>query len=221
MSRNTAWIWILVVAFIVVAVLIILPLSRSSSLASPSKGGSVSASLQTVPTTRSVTVSPTTVKFAHCGGGSTSFGSTSNKLGFPNGHCTVGNRNAANYPITVTNTGTRANIQVYTSNAVPSDGGSPWHPCNIGAHPVVGCGGDSGKKPSQDQYNLANFSGEGINTSGLTATATCDYQFDLTRGCLANPGSQQTEGFALTGPSTSTDTSTSWTVQVTWIAVPP
>jgi len=55
-----------------------------------SGSGSVNAHLSVVPTIRSVTVSPGSVSFGDCTGGTGDTSSTSNQLGYPNGTCSVG-----------------------------------------------------------------------------------------------------------------------------------
>jgi len=47
---------------------------------------------------------------------------------------------------------------------------------------------------------------------------TCDTQF-AAGGCSAVQGDAQAEGILLTGPQSSSDQSTSWTVTITWTAV--
>ncbi len=192
----------------------------------PTAGHSVgiAMSLRTVPTIRSITVSPHKSKFSDCAGGFeiNNTRSTPDALGFPNGICYSGTPGSV-FPITITNTGIAAAIYVSGSNAIPSDGGTSWTLCNLGANPVVACSGLNGKTPGTNQYAVQNFAPNGMNTAGLTATPTCDMQFGGggQSHCLAGNGRLQTEGLRLIGPWSTDDSSTKWTVTVTWIPVPP
>jgi hypothetical protein len=70
-------------------------------------GANLSMSLHTVPTVRSVTVTPKKTQFGNCTGGSTNVGTVSQnkELGFPNGTCWVGEAGETGVlPVTVTNT---------------------------------------------------------------------------------------------------------------------
>ena len=104
----------------------------ASETVKPATGdaSSLSMSLHTVPTVRSVTVSPKKAKFGNCTGGSTNVGTVSQnkELGFPNGTCWVGSPGDNGVlPVIVTNTGIAANIKVNGADAVPGDGGTSWH----------------------------------------------------------------------------------------------
>jgi hypothetical protein len=187
-------------------------------------GVGIAMSLRTVPTIRSITVSPRKSKFSSCAGGLAvnNTQSTSGALGFPNGICYSGTPGSA-FPITITNTGIAAAIYVSGSNAIPSDGGTSWALCNLGDNPVVACSGPHGKTPGTNQYAVQNFAPNGLHTAGLTATPTCDTQFGGggQGHCLAGNGRSQTEGLRLIGPWSTDDSATKWTVTVTWIPVPP
>ncbi len=217
----------------IVGTLALLGLAACGSLNAPESGPSapgaghavgIAMSLRTVPTIRSITVSPRKSKFSSCAGGLAvnNTQSTPDALGFPNGICYAGTPGSV-FPITITNTGIAAAIYVSGSNAIPSDDGTSWALCNLGANPVVGCSGLHGKTPGTNQYAVQNFAPNGqLNTAGLTATPACDAQFGG-RGeghCWAVNGLSQTEGLRLIGPWSSDDSSTKWTVTITWIPVP-
>jgi hypothetical protein len=187
----------------------------------PGKGSSIAITLKTVPTIVSVTVSPSSASFGGCAGGNASVNtaSTSTALGFPNGHCLLGTPGAhGTFPITVTNSGVAADVYVNGDNAVPSDGGTQWGLCNFGTNPAKACSADDGKLPGANQYVVQNFTAGSMNAAGLTGTMTCDTQF-AAGGCSAVQGDAQSEGILLTGPASSTDQATSWTVTITWTAV--
>ncbi len=183
-----------------------------------SNGDSISISLKAVPSIRSVTVSPGKASFSNCTGGKADAdtASTSNALGYPNGHCWVGTPVAGgSFPITITYGGPPGRVFVDGANAVPSAGGGQWGLCNAS----VACTGPGGA-PGADQYMVKNFGTDTNNSTGLTGSFTCDHEFSP-RGCSATEGQSQKEGVELIGPQSSGNTSTSWTVTVTWGAAPP
>jgi hypothetical protein len=185
------------------------------------RSGSISLSLTTVPTIRSVTISPGQTRFTHCtgGDGGANTRSTSRKLGFPNGSCWVGSSVSGSYPITVQNTGIGSNILISGSSADPADGGDGWNLCNAGGAGAVLCTGN-GSKPGPDQYKVLNFSSWGTWHRGISGTPRCDQVFGPGGSCWAVQGMVVTEGLELIGPQWSSDTSTNWTVTITWTPVP-
>jgi hypothetical protein len=208
--RRTGWL-----VFLVVVGLILLSLWFTSRPApAASNGSSITISLKTVPTIRSVTVSPGKATFSNCSGGSKNLytKSTSTELGYPNGYCWDGNPSGS-FPIKIMYKGPPGQVFVSGSNAVPASGGSQWSLCSSG------CSG-SNNLPGADQYMVKNF-GAGLNSStGLTGTLSCDHQFSA-QGCSATPGQSQAEGVELIGPETSGNTATSWTVTIMWAAALP
>jgi len=219
--------WLLAVLVALIA-LIALMAGCGSNAAPPGSGqaASVNLTLNSVPIVRSVTISATQRTFGNCrfGDPSRNTGSKPGQLGYPNGVCSLGVMNPyGNFPITITNTGIASDIEVNGANAVPvNPGGSDnqWSLCNAGGDPAVHCHGGDGE-PGTDQYLVQNFGPGGrINASGLTDTPACDHAFAVSGTCWARQGASQTEGVNLTGPSDSTDTSTKWTVTITWTPVP-
>ena len=200
--------------------------SASQPAGTPGKGQSIAISLKVVPTVVAVTVSPSSASFGGCTGGNKSVNtaSTGNALGFPNGRCWLGTPGShGTFPITITNTGVAADIYVNGASASPSDNGTGWGLCNIGANPASACTGTGGKLPGDDQYLLQNFAGGSTNATGLTGTMTCDDEF-AAGSCSAVQGDSQQEGIELTGPTSTADQSTKWTVTITRTAfslVPP
>ena len=195
--------------------------SGGTPAGTPGKGSSIAISLKVVSTIVAVTVSPSSANFGGCAGGngSVNTASTSAALGFPNGHCSLGTPGAhGSFPITITNTGVAADVYVNGANAVPSDKGTEWGLCNFGTNPSVKCSADEGKLPGNNQYVVQNFTSGSMNPTGLTGGMTCDTQF-AAGGCSAVQGVAQAEGILLTGPASSSDQSTSWTVTITWTAV--
>ena len=194
--------------------------SSSTPTGTPGKGQSIAISLKVVPTVVSVTVSPSSASFTGCTGGNGSLNtkSTGGALGFPNGRCWLGKLGTnGHFPITITNTGVAARIYVSGGPAAPSDGGTQWGLCNLGANPAAACTGAGGKKPGANQYLVQNFAGSSENPAGLTDNWSCDTEF-AAGSCQAVQGDSQQEGIELTGPSLTADTSTAWTVRITWIA---
>jgi hypothetical protein len=196
---------------------------QPQSAAAPGAGASITISLKVVPTVRSVTVSPGTATFGSCGGGSASLNtqSTSSALGYPNGYCWVGSPGSGGrFPVTVTNTGIASYIEVSSGNAAPSDNGRQWSLCNLGSNPAVSCTGSSGL-PAMDQYVLQSFASNGKqNADGLTGSPSCDADFGTAHQCWTVQGDNAAEGFRLIGPEAPDDSSTSWTVRITWEASP-
>jgi hypothetical protein len=186
---------------------------------------SVSLSLTTVPTIRSVTVSPGNAQIGGCYGGlarNNTKSTTSKKLGFPDGRCWFGKSGANGiFPITITNKGIASDIYVSGSSATPADNGNGWTLCNIGKDPAVLCTGRLHLVPGTDQYLLRNFSPlDKPDYGGLTDDPACDHVFGVSHSCLASEGMSQTEGIELIGPASSSDNSTKWTVTITWMPVP-
>ena len=209
-----------VIALLVVTGLAACGTSASTTDGTPGKGSSIAITLNVVPTLVKVSVSPSSATFANCTGGNAGLNtaSTPDALGFPNGSCWLGTPGSnGSFPITITNTGVAANVYVSGANAIPSDGGTQWGLCNLGTSPAVACSGADGK-PGTNQYVVQNFAGAIMNAGGLTDTLTCDALFSGGQ-CLAVSGNSQSEGIKLTGPTSSSDHSTSWTVTINWLAV--
>jgi hypothetical protein len=187
-------------------------------------GDSLSMSLHTVPTIRSVTVTPRRATFGSCSGGTgvNNTSSTKHAMGFPNGTCWVGTPGAGgSFPVTVTNTGIAANIKVSGDDAEPSDGGTTWHLCNPGPHPATACTSSKGALPGLNQYAIQNFSpNQKENISGLTSGLNCDPEFGSKNKCWAVSGKFRDEGLELVGPMESADASTHWHITITWTPVP-
>ncbi len=184
---------------------------------------STTGHLSVVPTIRSVTVSPDSVNFGDCTGGSGATNSTLQAMGYPNGSCSVGAVGVnATFPISVSYTGLPGEVYVNATNAVPADGGTQWTLCSPQGQSA--CNGGQGL-PGNDQYTVENFAPEVANASALTSTAACDKQFNPGGGCSAAPAQfatqTQHEGLLLIGPKTWDDHSTSWTMTITWTAVGP
>lgn len=223
-------------AIVVVAILVVLFLFARGPSGISNQGGSqssdtshVTGHLSVVPTIRSITVSPDSVNFGTCSGGSGATDSTAASLGYPNATCQVGASSGAStsFPITVTYTGLPGVVKVSATNAVPSDGGTQWNLCSPESqgtgHGQQSCNGGLGL-PGKDQYTVENFGMAVAGATVLTGNASCDKQFDEVPGggCSASPAEFQSqiqrEGLMLTGPNTWDDHSTSWSMTVTWTA---
>jgi len=221
MARSVKWL------LPVPALLLVTGLAGCGTKAAPPGAGTaenINLSLTTVPTTRSIKVSPGNAQIGDCHGGlaGNDTKSTTKKLGFPDGKCFYGKPGANGiFPITITNTGIASDIYVSGSTAIPEDNGTGWRLCNVGEDPAHACTGRLHLVPGTDQYLVRNFSPvDKPDYGGLTDTPSCDHVFRVSHGCLATQGTFQTEGIELIGPSSSTDTSTKWTVTITWMPVP-
>lgn len=212
MRRNARWWWLLLPVLLTAV-------TACGTLAAPEQAagqsGSVSVSLTTVKTIRSVTISPGHARFVDCKGGDGGVDTRSdgNKLGFPNGTCQV------NSAIVITNTGIASDIDISGTEAEPADGMNGWTLCNTGPHAAVACTGRK-HRPGPDQYQVINFGIFGALRGGITDTPRCDRILGPEGSCWATQGLVVTEGLRLIGPEWSSDTSTSWTVTVTWTPVP-
>jgi hypothetical protein len=209
-----------VIALLAVTGLAACATSAPTGAGTPGKGSGIAISLNVVPTLVKVSVSPSSASFTDCTGGNADLNtaSTPDALGFPNGHCQLGTPGPnGNLPITITNTGVAADVYVSGANAVPSDGGTQWSLCNFGTSPAVACSGSG--KPGSNQYAAQNFTAGIINPAGLTNTMKCDALFAGGQCLAVGQGNAQSEGIMLTGPTLSSDHSTSWTVTITWTAV--
>lgn len=183
------------------------------------QAANLNLSLTTVPTIRSVTISPGRATFTDCSRGSAALNtkSTAARLGFPNGVCWVGSVTKQDFPITITNTGIASDIYVSASTANPADSGTSWTLCT--RRGSARCSG-ARHRPGTDQYQVDNFSTFGTLTTGVTDTPRCDQRFGPSGSCWAVQGMWQREGIELIGPATSTDTSTKWSMTITWTPVP-
>lgn len=226
MGRNAV---IIIAALVAILLIFSRYTPNGDGQAAPVAGGSGSttAHLKVVPTIRSVTVSPGSVTFGDCSGGSGFTNSTQNALGYPNGSCTVGAIGVnETFPITVTYNGIPGSVYVNSSAAIPADNGSGWTLCTPPGSPAnqTSCTGTQGL-PGDDQYMVMNFAQAVENAGVLTTAPACDKEFNSHGGCAATPeefqSQAQHEGLLLTGPTSWDDHSTSWTVTVTWTAVGP
>jgi hypothetical protein len=214
-----------ILAILALIGLVGLRIHSASARSGPHSGttASTSATLNVLPTTLSVTVSAGTTTFSDCRGGKPPNRSTPTQLGYPNAKCSIGTLGAkGTFPITVENTGISSEIEVSASNAVPADNGKQLQLCAASGH--VACDGPN-QKPGIDQYEAWTASPRAARPSGtdaeLTATPTCDFAFDASSFCPAARMQAQTEGIELRGPTKWSDTSTSYTIVITWMAAPP
>jgi hypothetical protein len=177
-------------------VMVILALSAFSGFTpalAQSSDGQATATIPVQQVVRSVTVSPNAVTYGNCTKGGAS-------LTFPNDTCYAP-------PITVTNSGTAGHINVHGSDAVPSDNGTPW---------TLAPG-----SPGADQFT-ESLTGSTQGGATLSNTDSCDKAFDdfQASDCAAGPNQSQSESLYMTGPSSSTDSSSSFATTITWTAVP-
>lgn len=164
---------------------------------------------------RSVTVSPTAVTYSPCfDDNGTSTGSV---LVPPDGACGAG-------PLTVTNGGAPSNIEVNGSDAVPVDNGTHWVLCGS-ASPATSCA-QGAFTPGQDQYleQTEHYLASGSPRSGpfLSNSPACDTAFGdpSAPSCAAAPNQATQETLGMTGPSSSTDPSGTFSTVITWTAAP-
>jgi hypothetical protein len=203
-----------------VSVLALVSLSGAPALAAGSGSSTATINVGTPPVL-SLTVSPSTITYTNCAGGS----STPSTLGFPNGTCAVGDSpTLAGSPggVTITNTGEPSQIDVNGGNATPSDLVTPWSLTT--------------SLPGANQFSEETSGSVGIghgtllddaplvSDSHLTSTPACDEAFDVPGGNCTTAiasGVATTEQLIMKGPSSSTDTSSTLATVITWTAVPP
>jgi hypothetical protein len=203
---------------LVPAVLLLSAVTACGTMGAPQQAvgqsGSITVSLQTVPSVRSVTISPGRASFVDCKGGDGGVDTRSqgNKLGFPNGTCQV---NAAIY---ITNSGIGSDIDISGSAAEPADGMTSWTLCSTRGNSAA-CTGRQ-HKPGPNQYEVVNFGTFGTERGGITDTPRCDRILGPLGSCWARHKLVVVEGLRLIGPQWSSDTSTNWTITITWTPVP-
>ena len=151
---------------------------------------------------RSVSVSPTTFSIGEC-----SLDGTPTILQFPNDHCLVG-------WFVITNGTAASHIDMAVSAFRPADRRQAWNPC--GAPGGVACSGPGGA-PGKDQFLWQSNWGQ---TFGLTAQ--CDqHSAPLAATCpLTDSGATGQDYDIMEGPTSSTDQSASFTITLTWTALP-
>jgi hypothetical protein len=201
-----------------IAVMALVGISAAPALAAST--GSGTATINIVPAVYSVTVSPATFSFGLC---STRLGaSTGSSLGFPDGYCYYGTGTSTyTTGVTITNTGAAGHIDVNGSNAVPSDAGTPWTLCSEQGGTCTYLSGGL-YYPGANQFQLGNLADpDGSNAYTIISNSpACDEAFDASVGCSAASGASQIEGLEMTGPESSTDTSSTFTTTLTWTAGP-
>lgn len=178
----------------------------------------LSVSVSVVPqAVKSVTLSVSSTTYTNCVYGS----STSTQLGFPNGAC-----QAADNPIKVTNGTAPATILVNGANMVPADNGTNWTLASGGTigytsaspPPAPGANQYLETTSSAPGYDLGAQIGSGF-FQALSNTATCDLEFPACAGTQTSPpGASENEYLAMSGPSSSTDLSSTFATTVTWTA---
>jgi hypothetical protein len=148
---------------------------------------------------RSLTVSPTSA--AMC--------TPANPLTFPNGNC-------GSSTITITNGPAGGHVDVQGASALPSDNsGNGWALCGTAGN---NCTGGNATTPGADQYLEQVTPANGGFGPALSTIPVCDTAFSA--GCVSIPGEVGAEAITLTGPSSSSDQSTTFNSSVTWTAAP-
>ncbi len=171
-------------------------IASASALGAGTTSASLTATIPVAPPpVMSVTLSASSDAYGSC---VTPSGPTPG-LAFPNGQC--------NTPTFTATAGTASeDIDVQGSNAVPSDGGTQWT-----LFPTA--------DPGANQfYELTHENSSGSTGTILSDTPACDLAFD--DGCAATAGEiGLPEELEMLGPSSSSDSSSSFTTTVTWTAV--
>ncbi len=151
---------------------------------------------------RSVNVTPTSFTIGNC-----TLDGTPNLLQFPNDQCSAG-------AFTITNGTAPAHIDEKLSLFTPTDNGQAWGPC--GASGNSACAGTSGA-PGRNQFTWTSNWGQVFGTGNQ-----CDqHATPAVSPCpMTGPAAVATDQYTLTGPTSATDLSSSFTITLTWSAVP-
>jgi hypothetical protein len=181
---------------------------------SPAYAGSTATNTATLPiAVRSLAVTPATAAFGNCtistGGGTVT---ATTGLVIPGGSCSIGTVTGPTTKngILITNGGVPGHIDVSGGPAVPIDGGSNW---------ALGSSAASNTYVEKTEDDISGL----VVTSAVATTPTCDGAFAArgsTPSCSAAAGQTGVEALLVEAPSSSTDSSSSFTITTTWTAVP-
>jgi hypothetical protein len=217
--RSLTWF-----AIAVLAVVAVVKLGSGGGGQSPAAGHDPTLTIHfnAINTYNTVTISPSDVQCGHYHGGKYPNAST-NTLGQPNGMCSVGRFPVKKYPedvpVKITYSGLAGSVYIKSGNAIPADNGTQWRLCGPDNGPHSICTGPSGK-PGPYQFAVKNFDPAGQGPTPLTAWPVCDVNFDANGSCDAVRTQSQQEGFDIIGPYWQKNPSTTWSVTITWIAMP-
>ncbi len=189
-------------AWAVVVVPVLVLATAAVGLAPAGAATTATATGTMVVGVRSVSVTPTTFSFGEC-----TLDGTPTILQFPNDHCTVG-------WFVITNGTAASHVDMAVSAFRPRDRRQAWYPC--GSPGGVACTGPGGA-PGKDQFLWQSNWGE---TFGLTAQ--CDqHAMPIEATCpLTGSGATGQDYDIMEGPTSSTDQSSSFTITLTWTALP-
>ena len=224
------WVWFAVAVLVVVAVGKVG--GGGADPPGPAHEGQLTIHFNAITTFNTVTISPSDVQCGHYGGVPNQLGQypsagkppneSTNTLGQPNGTCSVGlfpAKSSQDVPIKITYSGLAGSVYIKSGNAIPANNSTEWRLCGPHNGEKSFCTGPEAK-PGPYQFAVKNFAGSGLAPTTLTAWPVCDYQFD-DGSCGAVRTQSQQEGFDIIGPYWQKNPSTTWSVTVTWIAMPP
>lgn len=216
--RSLVW---FAVAILVVFAVVKLGGGGGGDPPGPAHEGQLAIHFNAITTFNTLTISPSDVQCGHYHGGTYPNAST-NTLGQPNGMCSVGlypTTKLQDVPIKITYSGLAGEVFIKSGNAIPADNGTQWHLCGPNIGPESVCHGPQGK-PGSYQFAVKNFPGSGLSPTPLRPWWICDVNFDPSGGCSAVRQQSQQEGFDIIGPYWQKNPSTTWSVTITWIAMP-
>jgi hypothetical protein len=183
--------------------------------------GSVTATIYAqAPSTYSITVGPSAISFC----------SVTSPLTYPDGSCGYGHipgSGSVTGGVTITNTGAAGHIDVNGADAVPSDNvtSDNWTLCGSSCDGPTEDGlpaGAAPQLPGPNQFELDTESNTSVGFGPVVLNAPqCDTAFTgSTNACSATTGQSQDEAIGFTGPSSTTDTSSTFSTTITWTAGP-
>jgi hypothetical protein len=214
-----SWVWVAVAVLAVVAVGKVS--GGGADPPGPAHEGQLTIHFNAITTFNTVTISPSDVQCGHYHGGKYPNEST-NTLGQPNGMCSVGLypvKKIEDLPIKITYSGLAGEVRVKSGNAIPVNNGTEWRLCGPDIGPDAVCTGPE-HKPGPYQFAVQSFAGSGRPPMPLRPWWSCDKNFDA-GGCNAVRTQSAQEGFEIIGPYWQQNPATTWSVTITWMAVPP
>ena len=136
---------------------------------------------------------------------------TPDQLQFPNDQCVVGT-------FTITNGPAADHISLAVSKFTPLDAGVGWSACGPSVRPCRGPTSNGFTRPGANQFAWQSNWGQYFGSH-----ASCDHHsspLDLTTCPVTAPGEVESDQYTMWGPSSSSDQSPSFSITLSWTALP-
>jgi hypothetical protein len=186
-----------------------------------SSTGTNTATVSVSVAVRSITVTPAEATFGTCV--TAAGGDATGVLTIPGGSCQTGVPGSGVGGITITNGDVAGHIDINGAAAQPSDVTDCYSQVNgeTVVNPLCWTLGSPGQDVYLEETATPAPAGQmGDQYQALTTTPTCDDAFSPMGGCTAGDNASQTEYLQIDAPTSSTDTSSTFTITTTWTAVP-